>query len=141
MKTYAIVIHSLDHAKAALAAAAEMDKPVTLLSAPGAVAYLGATVFRDMVEDAAAAFPTARFQAVLDCGDEPGLALGAMRHGVKSVCAHVLPEVEAKLAENAEKRGCTVYHREGPELDLLDMTNPKAACQAWMMALPAGGES
>lgn len=135
--THAIVIHTLDHAKAALEAASEMDKPVVLLSAPGAVAYLGATVFRDMVAQAAQAHPTARYQAVLDCGDEPGLAMGAMRHGVSSVCVHVLPEVEAKLGENAAKRGCSVYHREGPELDLMDMSNPKAACVAWMMALPA----
>lgn len=135
MTTHAIVIHSLDHAKAALAAATELNKPVVLLSAPGAVAYLGATVFRDIIAQAAADYPDARFSAVLDCGDEPGLALGAMRHGVKTVCVHALPEVEAKLAENAEKRGCTVYHREGIELDLLEMSNPKAACMAWLMAL------
>lgn len=132
-----IVIHSLDHAKAALGAAAELGVPVTLISAPGAVAYLGATVFRDIARQAAQAFPDARFDAVLDCGDEPGLALGAMRHGVPGVCVHVLPEVEAKLAENAAKRGCRVHHRGGPELDLLGMTDPKAACLSWLAPLPA----
>jgi len=135
MTPYAIVIHTIDHAKAALAVAAERNTPVVLLSAPGAVAYLGATVFRDMVSQAAEENPTAQYQAVLDCGDDPGLAMGAMRHGVKSVCVHVRPEIRAKLAENAEKRGCSVYHREGPELDLVDMTNPKAACMAWLMAM------
>lgn len=135
MKPYAIVIHDIDDVRAAMAAAQELDKPVVLLSAPGAVAYLGATVFRDMVADAAKDHPLARYQAVLDCGDEPGLAMGAMRHGVSSVCVHVLPEVEAKLAENAEKRGCSVHHRDGPELDLAGMTNAKAACMAWLMAL------
>lgn len=132
-----IVIHSLEHAKAALGAAADLDVPVTLISAPGAVAYLGATVFRDIVKQAAQAFSGARFDAVLDCGDEPGLALGAMRHGVPGVCVHVLPEVEAKLAENAAKRGCHVHHRVGPELDLLGMADPKAACLSWLAPLPA----
>ena len=38
MRGRAIIVHSLDHAKAALSAAAELGVPVTLLSAPGAAA-------------------------------------------------------------------------------------------------------
>ena len=44
-----IIVHTLEQATAALAAAEEFDREVTLLSAPGAAAYVGATVFRDMI--------------------------------------------------------------------------------------------
>ena len=47
-----IIVHSLEDAEAALAAAADLGVPVTLRSAPGAARYLGATVFRDMISEA-----------------------------------------------------------------------------------------
>lgn len=127
-----IIIHDLEHAKAALAAAAEMDVDVTLISAPGAVAYLGATVFRDIVAEAARAHPQARYTAVLDCGDEPGLALGAMRHGIQAVRIHNGPELSGKLADIAAQRGVTVYQGGGPEMDMAGMTNLLGACRAWL---------
>ena len=81
----AIIIYSLEHAEAALKAAVDVDVDVTLISPPGAAATMGATVFRDIVAKAAERFPQARFKSILDCGDEPGMALGAFRHGIKGV--------------------------------------------------------
>ena len=127
-----IIIHSFDHATAALAAAEQYDCPVILLSAPEAAAYLGATVFRDMVAAAAAIHPRARHTAVLDCGDDPGLALGALRHGIKGVRITNGKEIQDKLADIAEQRGAFV-HRDGEEtMDLLGMDDPLAACRAWL---------
>ena len=128
----AIIVHDQEQAVAALEAAQELDVPVTLVSAPGAAAYLGATVFRDMVLNAAEIFPGARYQAVLDCGDEPGLALGALRHGIKGVRIHNGPELSEKLADIAEQRGAFVYTEKSDELDLHGMTTPAAACRAWL---------
>ena len=127
-----IIIHSLEEAKAAVTVAAELGLPITLRSAPGAAAYLGATVFRDMVLNAAEIFPGARYQAVLDCGDEPGLALGALRHGIKGVRIHNGPELSEKLADIAEQRDAFVYTEKSDELDLHGMTTPAAACRAWL---------
>jgi hypothetical protein len=128
----AIIIHSLEHAEAALEVAHSLDIQVTLISHPGAAATLGATVFRDMVAKAAEAHPKARYTAVLDCGDEPGLALGALRHGIKAVRISNGPELEEKLADIAGQRGATVYTDSGDELDLYGMSNPAAACRAWL---------
>lgn len=130
----AIIVHSLEHAKAALEAALEMDVEVTLISPPGAAASLGATVFRDMIAGAAESYPAARFQAVLDCGGEPGLALGALRHGIKGVRISQGPELSEKLADIAEQRGAFVYTDKGDELDLYGMSDPVAACRAWLTA-------
>jgi hypothetical protein len=128
----AIIIHSQEHAQAALSAACDLDMEITLISPPGAAAYLGATVFRDMVARAAESQPDARYRAVLDCGDEPGLALGALRHGIKGVRINNGPELSEKLADIATQRGAFVYTEQGDELDLYGMNNPGDACRAWL---------
>ena len=128
----AIIIHNLEHAEAALAAAESLNIQITVISSPGAAATLGATVFRDIIAEAAQSHPGARFQAVLDCGDEPGLALGALRHGIKAVRISNGPELSEKLADIAEQRGASVYTESGDELDLYGMINPAAACRAWL---------
>lgn len=128
----AIIVHNQEQAAAALSVAQELDVPVTLISAPSAAAYVGATVFRDMISNAAERHPDARYRAVLDCGDEPGLALGALRHGIKGVRIHNGPELSEKLADIAEQRGAFVYSDKGEELDLYGMTDPAAACRAWL---------
>ena len=77
----AITVHSLDQARAALAAAAALDRPVTLVSAPGAAGYAGVAWFRKVVDLAAADQPGVTVTAVLDCADKPGLVLAALRQG------------------------------------------------------------
>ncbi len=127
-----IIIHTLEQATAALAAASEFDCDVTLLSAPGAAAYVGATVFRDMVAAAAANHPQSRHLAVLDCGDDPGLALGAMRHGIKAVRISNGKKIRDKLAEIADQRGVIVFEDTDEVIDLLGMADPLAACRSWL---------
>src|SRR5262250_1346021 len=92
-----IVVHSLGHAVAALKAAAAAGRRVTLASAPGAGGYAGAGWFRGhsiasgaggyagagwfrgLVEAAREAVPEAPFSCLLDCGDEAGAVLAALR--------------------------------------------------------------
>lgn len=128
----AIIIHNLDHARAALAAAAAEGVPVTLRSAAGAAAYLGATVFRDMVDLARAEFPRAKAAAVLDCGGDAGLALGALRHGLAAVRLEAGEEVLAKVRDIAGQQGAVVDESGAPALDLLNEPDPAAACRAWL---------
>ncbi|NQU60973.1 MAG: hypothetical protein HQ512_07565 [Rhodospirillales bacterium] len=131
-----IIIHCLDDAKAALAVAGELDVPVTLRSAPGAARYLGAQVFRDMIEEAAGSYPHLRITSVFDCGDDPGLALGAMRHGLKVIKTSVSGEALKSLADIAKQSGARLDEG-GPEgqepaLDLLDMEDTKTAVRKWL---------
>ncbi len=128
----AIIIHNQEQAEAALGAAQKLGVEVTLISAQSAAAYIGATVFRDMIANAAEKYPNAHFKAVLDCGDEPGLALGALRHGIKGVRILGGPELVEKLADIAEQRGAFVYNHKGEELDLYGMSDPGAACLVWL---------
>jgi hypothetical protein len=100
-----IIVHSLGHAVAALKAAAAAGRRVTLASAPGAGGYAGAGWFRGLVEAAREAVPEARFSALLDCGDEAGAALAALRSRVEGVVFTGRADVAHRLADIALQRG------------------------------------
>lgn len=134
-----IVIHNIAHARAALAAAADIGCPVTLVSAPGAAAYLGATVFREMVAAAVRETPGATVTAILDCGDDAGLALNALRHGLRVIRLHAGPAAMAAVADIAGQMGAVIDPApEAPALDLLDRPDAPAACRAWLQGGTAG---
>ena len=128
-----IIIHSLDHARAALAAAAERGVPVVLASAPAAAAYLGAAVFREMAAAAAGEFPGVAVTALLDCGDDAGLALNALRHGLKRVRLAAPAPALARVADIAGQLGAVLdADPAAPALDLRDAADPVAACREWL---------
>lgn len=129
-----IVIHTIAHARAALAAAADVGRPVTLVSAPGAAAYLGAAVFREMVAAAAGETPGAAVTAMIDCGEDAGLALNALRHGLKAIRLRAGPTAMAAVADIAGQMGAFIDpDPEAPALDLLDRPDAQAACRTWLL--------
>jgi hypothetical protein len=129
-----IVIHSLAHANAALAAAASLGKSVLLLSAPGAGAAAGPRWFLALVAQAARDFPAAHYEAVLDCADEPGTALAALRAGCRRVIFTGDAEMSGKLSEIAAAMGAAIEAGEGRALDLLGERQPDSACRAFLAA-------
>ena len=128
----AIVIHSLAHATAALAAAAKLGVPVTLLSAPSAAAYAGPGWFRAVVEQACAVHPGVAVTAVLDCGGERGHALAALREGVRAIC--FTGDTADKIADIAGQYDALVIAGRPAALDLSAIAEPHmaAACKAWL---------
>ena len=130
-----IVVASLDDARAALRAAAASDTGVTLVSPPGAAAYGGPAWFREVMAQAGAAVPDARFDCVLDCAGDAGTALAAMREGVAAVGFDGPCEVRGKLADIAAQSGCALvvidYAR---ALDLTAAEDAEAACRDWLGA-------
>ena len=132
MSDRAIIIYDLSHALAALEAAHELGKPVTLLSAPEAALSMGAQVFRDMIEMARRSHPDVEVVAVLDCGEDPGLALGAFREGVLAARVKAQPEAIDRLRDMAAEMEAVLYEKEGPFLDLIDTDDARAACREWL---------
>ena len=143
MKDRPIIVHGLKDAQAAVAAAADLGVPVTLRSAPGAARTLGAAVFREMIQEAQRPHPGVAVTAVFDCGDDPGLALGALRHGLKvirvSVSGEVLERISdiaaqsgARLEEDGQDSGGGASAAGEPVLDLLDADDPEAAVRSWL---------
>jgi hypothetical protein len=113
-----IVVHSLGHAVAALKAAAAAGRPVTLASAPGAGGYAGAGWFRGLVEAAREAVPETPFSALLDCGDEAGAVLAALRSRVEGVVFTGRADLAHRLGDIARQRGVRFETARPAALDL-----------------------
>ena len=100
-----IIVHSLAHAVGALKAAARAGRPIILLSAPEAGVYAGPGWFRALVEAAREAVPDARFSTILDCGDQAGAALAAIRAQIECVVFTGRLDVARRLADIARQHG------------------------------------
>jgi hypothetical protein len=100
-----IIVHSLAHAVAALGAAAEAGRPVTLLSALDAGIYAGPGWFGALVAAARVAEPAAQCTALLDCGDDAGAAQAAIRAGIEGVIFIGPPDLAERLSDIAGQRG------------------------------------
>jgi hypothetical protein len=114
-----IVIHSLAHAIGALKAAARSGHPIIVLSAPDAGISAGPGWFRALVAAAREAVPEAHFSAILDCGDQAGAALAAIRAGIERVIFTGRSDVAGRLADIARQHGTQIETaRPIPALDL-----------------------
>jgi len=116
-----IVVHSLGHAIAALTAAARASSRVVLASAPGAGSYVGPGWFGALVAAAREAVPEARFSALLDCGDDVGAALAAIRSEIEGVVFTGRADAATRLADIASQhRVRLIIDRPPVALDLRD---------------------
>ena len=129
-----VVVHGCAHAKIALSVAAELGVPVILESPAGAGCYLGAKVFKQILDEAAREFPRARYSAVLDCGDSTGTAMNALRNGVGAIRIDARDDVLARLADIAAALGARIVTDKANTLDLARIDDPRAACRAWLSA-------
>jgi hypothetical protein len=100
-----IVAHSLVQATAALTAAARAGRAVVIASPPGGGSYVGPGWFGSMVDAARQAVPDASFAALLDCADDVGAALAAIRCEVEGVVFTGRADVARRLADIACQHG------------------------------------
>jgi fructose/tagatose bisphosphate aldolase len=135
-----IVVHSLDQARAAVAAAAALDLPVTIASAAGAGAYGGPLWFKALIAEATRDHPDAAVTAVLDCADEAGTALAALRAGLTRVRFTGPEPMRSRIAEIAAALGATVESEAGGQtLDLLDAPDPEGSARAFLAGSKSRG--
>ncbi len=136
-------MYDLAGATAALKAAADLGTAVVLRSAPGAVTYLGARLFLEIVAQARRAVPEASATAVVDCGADAGHALSAMRSGATRVRVDLPVAARTRLAAFAAARGATIDDDAAPALDLRNLDDPLDdpldACRKWLTAAARGG--
>ena len=114
-----IVIHSLAQAVAALKAAARAGRAVVITSPPDGGSYVGPGWFREVVTAAREAVPAARFSTFLDCGDDVGAALAAIRSEIEGILFTGRADVASRLADIASQhRVRFLTARPTPALDL-----------------------
>jgi hypothetical protein len=137
-------VHSLDHARAALLAAADAGQEIVLASAPGAASYAGPGWFHAVVEAAREAEPQGRCVALLDCGDDAGSAAIALAAGI-GVRFTGREGAAARLADIAGAAGLPFdpgvppAPAAGPVLDLAAASDPAASCRDFLARNRAAG--
>ncbi|CUW41196.1 conserved protein of unknown function [Magnetospirillum sp. XM-1] len=100
-----VVVQSLDQARAVLAGT-KVDQPVSLISPPGAARLQGIGWWQALSRILGDEFPEHTVEAILDCGDSPGLALAALRAGVSPVrVVGVNRDMRDKLNDIARQLG------------------------------------
>jgi hypothetical protein len=123
-----VVVHSLTHALAALAAAEALGVPVTLASAPAAALQTGPGWFKSVIDQARETHPRASFTAVLDCGDAAGAAMASLRLGLRQLRFAGTEPVRAKLAA----MGAEFVAPAPDALDLRDAQSPAEAARVFL---------
>jgi hypothetical protein len=127
----AVIVRSIAEGRAVLAAARTRGRRVVLRSAPGAAATVGAGWFVALAAILREEHPDVAFEASLDCGPNPGLALAALREGAMLVRVVARPSVRAKIADIARKSGARLDSDRRPALDLA----------AWLESAPGAIEN
>ena len=94
---------------------------MVLVSAQNAGGYVGPGWFSALVAAARGAVPDARCSTFLDCGDNVGAALAAIRAEVEGVIFTGRPDVARRLADIARQHGVRFEtKRPAPALDLAE---------------------
>ena len=132
MKEKTVIVHCLEDARIALAAAEAAGCGVVLASAPGAAGYAGVLWFRELLRAAAAERPGLAVTGLLDCGDKPGLVLAALGQGLPALRFTGPRKVAARLAEICAAEGVELVTGRLKALDLGAESTPEAACRSWL---------
>ena len=132
MRRAYFVVHSLSQAKAAVAAAAERNLAVTLLSAPGAAAFAGAGWFAALIRAVRESQPRTEIAAILDCGPRADLVQAAFREKLKQVVFTGDARQVRALRDIARQWQAEILRRRPRACDLRHAVDPAAVCSAWL---------
>lgn len=131
-----VIAYSLSHALAAAAAATHAALPLELVSVPGCGSAAGTGWFAALGDLVAERFPDLPLSLTLDCADDPGLVLGALRHGLKSIIFTGDPIAASRLDDIAGQYRAVVHRCRPTALDLHGTRNPRATCAGWFARGP-----
>ena len=126
MKPVEVVVHHLEQARAALAAARDLGCEIQLRSAPGAAHYAGVGYLKALGDAAGR-------ELLIDCADDAGLVMAALRTGCRQLTFSGSAELAARLAGIAVQHGATFRHETAPpDALMLDPdADPRLALEAW----------
>jgi hypothetical protein len=128
----AVVVHDLDQAMAALAIAAEVQRPVAIWSARRAALDLGIGWFAAVARLAHAAEPRAEAAFILDCGTRADLVQEAFREGLDEVCFTGRAAVAERLADIARKCRARLHMKRPRALDLDRKVDIQSALRTYL---------
>ncbi len=124
-----VVVHDLDQARAALAVARELGVAIELRSAPDAAAYAGVGYLKALGD-------LAGQELLIDCGDDAGLVMAALRTGCHRLVFSGPAALATRLVDMAMPLGADLRLETTPPacLDLKPDADAGRACREWLQA-------
>ena len=116
--------HSLSHVDAALGAAAGSKVSVALVTPPGAAATGGPEIYLEMYRQGHEHFPETETNAVIDCGNDAGIAMRALRCGWRDLVFTGDDDVRQKLQDMLGQLGGTLGRSRPHTIDLIASSDP-----------------
>jgi hypothetical protein len=130
-------VHGWKHVAAALTAARESNRPVTLLAPPGA-SYTGGVGFWAAIDKRRQElFPDVAAVLIVDCDGAPGHVMAALRVGLKRLVFEGNDAARTRLADIVARHGAVLVERPRTALDLIHEKDPLRTCQ--QLLAPPGG--
>jgi len=123
-----VVVHDRAQAEAALAAAEKVGCAVWLRSAPDAAGYAGVGWLKALSD-------ALGHEIVIDCGEDAGLAMAALRTGCRRLAFSGPAAVSQRLAEMAAELGAWYRYEAQPPhvLWLSPDDDARSRCRAWLL--------
>ena len=117
-ETPIFVVHDRDQALRVAHASQISGVAVQLFSAKAAASSLGPETFQAIINEARHRYPSARIECFLDCAEDAGLALAALRRCTSHISVTLPPQAQKKITEIARQRGAHVrsYPKHGMDL-------------------------
>lgn len=116
---------------AARAAAAAADRPLTIVSPPGAALFAGPIWFKALTDTVRAEIePTAAVTFLLDCADSPGAVLASIRARIEAVSFRGNARALIRLAAIAKRAGVILQAPPAAAFDLSKCADSEALA-AW----------
>ncbi|MGI9419240.1 MAG: hypothetical protein ACR2RA_15530 [Geminicoccaceae bacterium] len=128
-----VIVHHLAQAKAALAAADDAGFAIQLRSAAGAATAAGVGYLRALGE-------AAGHELLIDCGDDAGLVMAALRSGCRKLLFSGSEDERKRLGQMAERVGAVLVVSAALPDDRLALSPDDAAADAlrtWLASRPA----
>ena len=132
MKEKVVIVHGIEEARIALAAARALGRPLILASAPAAAGYAGPLWFRELLRRVRAEAEGVEVTGLLDCGDKPGLVLGALDQGLPLLRFSGPRRAAETLSEICQAQGVRLITTRLKALDLGAEEDPEGACRDWL---------
>ncbi|CCQ73298.1 hypothetical protein [Magnetospira sp. QH-2] len=126
-----VIVHCLAHCRLASAQANAAKRGLLLCSPPYGAEVLGAGIFVAMTKQIAHEYSGLETAALLHCGDQPGMALNALRRGARWITLDAPEEVLSKIRDMAQKQGAHLIGTYPDALDLGEAGYPERDCREW----------
>jgi hypothetical protein len=115
------VVHHLEQARSALAAAAELGCAIELRSGPGAAGYAGVGYLKALGDEVG-------HELLIDCGDDAGLVMATLRTGCRRLVFSGSEQIRRRLEDMAVQLGADLLGEAGaPEMLILQPEDDAAA--------------